>query len=159
MKVLCQFQKFCSFIKKNMNILSRTLVYFAVDNEMKLFFLTLFFFINKKNYITTPTNTAVQICIYICNFFLILSILLSPFYFFFLVFFFISNSKRVTMSMCMIKKSSTTNIKTYINYYFIFLVSYLLLVLLLSLLLVFSFFIIFFYIIDITYKYNKLLLI
>ena len=48
LKVLCQFQKFCSFIKKNMNILSRILVYFAVNNEMKLFFLTLFFFINKK---------------------------------------------------------------------------------------------------------------
>ena len=31
-----------------MNILSRILAYFAVDNEMKLFFLTLFFLINKK---------------------------------------------------------------------------------------------------------------
>ena len=40
-----------------MNILSRILPYFAVDNEMKLFFLLLFFFINKKTTsLLQPTN-------------------------------------------------------------------------------------------------------
>ena len=142
-----------------MNILSRILVYFAVDNEMKLFFLTLFFFINKKiTSLLQPTQLYKSVSISVIFSSFSLSRFL-PSIFFFLVFLFISNSKRVTMSMCMIKKSSTTNVKTYINYYFIFLVSYLLLVLLLSLLLVFSFFIIYFYILDITYKYNKLLLI
>ena len=40
-----------------MNIFSRILPYFAVDNEMKLFFLALFFFINKKTTsLLQPTN-------------------------------------------------------------------------------------------------------
>ena len=142
-----------------MNILSRILVYFAVDNEMKLFFLTLFFFINKKiTSLLQPTQLYKSVSISVIFSSFSLSRFL-PSIFFFLVFLFISNSKRVTMSMCMIKKSSTANVKTYINYYFIFLVSHLLQVLLLlSVLLVFSFFIIYFQIIDITYKYNKLLL-
>ena len=43
--------KFCSFIKKKKrkkNILSGSLAYFALNSGMKLFFLTLFFFISKK---------------------------------------------------------------------------------------------------------------
>ena len=39
-----------------MNILSKILAYFAIDNKMKLFFLTFFFFINQKNYIVVTTN-------------------------------------------------------------------------------------------------------
>ena len=125
---------------------------------MKLFFLALFFFINKK--ITSLLQLA---NLYKFVFIFVIFSSFSPSHFltsiFFLVFLFISNSKRVTMSMCMFKKSSTSNTKSYISYYFIFLVSHLFLVLLLSVLLVFSFFIIYFYIIGITYKYNKLLLI
>ena len=73
-----------------MNIFSRILPYLDVDNEMKLFFLALFFFINKKNYIIVTTNNFVQICIYICNF---SSFSLSRFLpsIFFLVFLSISN--------------------------------------------------------------------
>ena len=140
-----------------MNILSMILAYFAVDNKIKLFFLALFFFINTKiTSMLQPTYLYKFVSISVIFFSFSLSHFLPSI--FFLVFLFISNSKRVTMSMCMFKKSSTTNAKFYINYYFIFLVSHLLLVLLLSVLLVFSFFIIYFYIIDITYKYNKLLL-
>ena len=141
-----------------MNILSMILAYFAVDNKVKLFFFALFFFINKK---ITSLLQSTQLYKFVSISVIFSSFSLSHFLpsIFFLVFLFISNSKRVTMSMCMIKKSSTSNIKTYISYYFIFFVSHLLLVLLLSVLLVFSCFIIYFYIIDITYKYNKLLLI
>ena len=41
-------KNFANSLKKKKNILSRILAYFIVDNEMKLFFLALFFFINKK---------------------------------------------------------------------------------------------------------------
>ena len=141
-----------------MNILSRILAYFAIDNKMKLFFLALFFFINKKiASLLQPTHLYKSLSIFVIFSSFSLSCFLPSI--FFLVFLFISNSKGVTMSMCMVKKSSTSNTKSYISYYFIFLVSHLFLVLLLSVLLVFSFFIIYFYIIGITYKYNKLLLI
>ena len=116
LKVLCQSKNFAYsliyiYIYIYMNILSMILAYFVADNETKLFFLVLFFFINKKNYITVTTNTSLQICIYICIF---SSFSLSHFLpsIFFLVFLFISNSKRVTISMCMFKKSSTSNTKT-----------------------------------------------
>ena len=90
LKVLCQFQKFCSFIKKKyMNILSKILAYFAVDNEMK-FFLIL--------------SISLSSLYFFSQFFFPSSI--------------ISDSKRVTMSMCMVKKSSTSKAKTYISYYF-----------------------------------------
>ena len=91
LKVLCQFQKFCSFIKKFffLNILSKILAYFAFENEMKLFFLTLFFFINKKiTSLLQPTNLYKYVSIYVIFFsfslsrfsFLFFSLLLLFFY-------------------------------------------------------------------------------
>ena len=62
------------------------------------------------------------------------------------------NFKKITAWM--LNKSYISKVKIYINHYF-FLDSCLLLVLLLSVLL--FFFVIYFYLIDITYKYNKLL--
>ena len=127
LKVSCQFQKIFLFIKYiyiYMNILSMILAYFAIDNKIKLFFLALFFFINKKiTSMLQPTHLYKFVSISV----IFLSFSLSHFLpsIFFSVFLFISNSKRVTMSMCMVKKSSTSNAKTYINYYFIFLVSHL----------------------------------
>ena len=142
------FPKFCSFIKKNINILSRILAYLAVDNIMKLYFLVLFFFISKKiKSLLQPTNLYLHLLFF------------SSFSLSWLLPFVFSWFFWVIMSMCMVRKSSTTKEKTYFSYYFFFLSLHLLLVLLLSVLLVFLFFIIYFYIIDITYKYNKLLLI
>ena len=70
------FQIFAFSLKKKKKNLSWTLAYFAIDNEMKLFFLALFLFIsNKLHY-----HYNQQICI--CDSFLILSISLFPFYVF-----------------------------------------------------------------------------
>ena len=121
---------------------------------MKLFFPTLYFFISKKLHYRSNQ----LIYIYICDFFLhslflqsMFSYLLSLFdQVIFLTFISIcSNSKRVTM--CMVKKPYTSKAKICISLFY-FLVSHLLL---LGLLL--FFFIIYFYLINITYKYNKLL--
>ena len=60
----------------------RTLAYFVVDNEIKLFLPTLFFFINKSKKLHHLHNQSIHI--YICNSFLIHSIFLSLFYVFFL---------------------------------------------------------------------------
>ena len=66
-----------------------------------------------------------------------------------------SNSKRMTT--CVVKNPYILKAKSYISYYFFSLVSRLLPDILLGVLL--FFFIIYFYLIDITYDYNKLLLI
>ena len=115
-----------------------------------------------KNYTMVQTNWSIFISVI---FYFILSISLSPIYVF-LAFIFVwyfdqvfflafisicSNSKRVTI--CMVKKSYTSKAKIYISFFF--LSSHLLLVPFLGLLL--FFFIIYFYLINITYKYNKLL--
>ena len=55
--------------KKKINLLSRTLAYFAIDSGMELFFPALFFFINKKLH----HHYNQQIYIYIWDSFLILS--------------------------------------------------------------------------------------
>ena len=77
------------FSKKKLNILSKILAYFAFDNEMKLFFLTLFFFINKKiTSLLQPTNLYKYVSIYVIFFsfslsrfsFLFFSLLLLFFY-------------------------------------------------------------------------------
>ena len=78
------FQNFAHSLKKiYINIISGILPYFAVDSGMKLFFVTLLFFISKK---MTPllqsTNIYIYIYIYIYNSFFIFSILLSPFLYF-----------------------------------------------------------------------------
>ena len=98
-----------------------------------------------------------QMCIHIYNFFLILSISVSPIYFF-SKFFFLSPILREWLCLCVWLRSHPLQ-KQKLIFTIFFLVSHLLLVLLLSVLLVFFFFIIYFYIIDITDKYNKLLLI
>ena len=72
------FQIFAHLLKKEKHFFSRTLAYFSIDSRIKLFFPTLFFIINKK--VHHCYNQ--QICIYICDYFLILSIFLSPFYVF-----------------------------------------------------------------------------
>ena len=115
-----------------------------------------------KNYTMVQTNWSIFISVI---FYFILSISLSPIYVF-LAFIFVwyfdqvvflafisicSNSKRVTI--CMVKKLYTSKAKIYISFFF--LSSHLLLVPFLGLLL--FFFIIYFYLINITYKYNKLL--
>ena len=117
-----------------MNILSRILAYFAIDNKMKLFFLTLFFFINQKNYIVVTTNKFVQICIYICNF---SSFSLSRYHpsIFFLVFLSISNYLQFQESdYVYVYGYEVIHFKSKNLYQllFFFLVSHLLLVLLLS---------------------------
>ena len=111
-----------------MNILSKILAYFAVDNEMK--------------------------------FFLILSISLSSLYFFLSFSFYLQLSPipREWLCLCVWLRSHPLQ-KQKLIFTIFFLVSHLLLVLLLGVLLVFFLFIIYFYIIDIKYKYNKLLLI
>ena len=118
--------------------------------------------LSAKNYTMVQTNWSIFISVI---FYFILSISLSPIYVF-LAFIFVwyfdqvvflafisicSNSKRVTI--CMVKKSYTSKAKIYISFFF--LSSHLLLVPFLGLLL--FFFIIYFYLINITYKYNKLL--
>ena len=118
--------------------------------------------LSAKNYTMVQTNWSIFISVI---FYFILSISLSPIYVF-LAFIFVwyfdhvvflafisicSNSKRVTI--CMVKKLYTSKAKIYISFFF--LSSHLLLVPFLGLLL--FFFIIYFYLINITYKYNKLL--
>ena len=72
------FQIFAHSLKKKKKKNSKTLAYFSIDSRKKLFFPALFFFINKK--VHHCYNQ--QICIYICDSFLILSIFLFPFYVF-----------------------------------------------------------------------------
>ena len=118
--------------------------------------------LSAKNYTMVQTNWSIFISVI---FYFILSISLSPIYVF-LAFIFVwyfdhvvflafisicSNSKRLTI--CMVKKLYTSKAKIYISFFF--LSSHLLLVPFLGLLL--FFFIIYFYLINITYKYNKLL--
>ena len=118
--------------------------------------------LSAKNYTMVQTNWSIFISVI---FYFILSISLSPIYVF-LAFIFVwyfdqvvflafisicSNAKRVTI--CMVKKLYTSKAKIYISFFF--LSSHLLLVPFLGLLL--FFFIIYFYLINITYKYNKLL--
>ena len=67
------FQIFAYLLKKKKNLISRTVAYFAVDSEMKLFFPTLFFFISKKLHY----HYNQEISIYICDSPLILLISLS----------------------------------------------------------------------------------
>ena len=114
LKVLCQFQKFCSFIKKKyMNILSKILAYFAVDNEMKFFLIlsislsSLYFFLSFSFYLQ-----------------------LSPI-------------PREWLCLCVWLRSHPLQ-KQNLYLLFFFLVSHLLLVLLLGVLLVFFLFIIYF---------------
>ena len=103
-----------------MNILSMILAYFAVDNKIKLFFLALFFFINKKiTSMLQPTHLYKFVSISVIFFSFSLSHFLPSI--FFSVFLLITNSKRVTMSICMFKKSSISNAKNLYQLLFYFL--------------------------------------
>ena len=133
------------------------MAYFFVGSKMKLFSLH-FSSSLAKNYTIVPTNVFIFISVIISSFSLfshlyMFSELLSLFnQVVFLTFISVcSNSKRMTT--CMVKKSYTSKAKIYINFFS--LVSHLLAVLLLGLLL--FFFIIYFSLINITYKYKKLL--
>ena len=173
--------------KNKINLLSGTSVYFSVDSKMKLFFPVLFFLISKKLHYRSNHHIYIYICDYFLIFSISLSLFLRSLFFFSFYlclikqFTFISvcsNSKRVTT--CIVKKSYTSKVKIYISFFF--LVSHtpsptprFVIILLyphtytltlsynrISILYPkkkkkFFFFIIYFYLINITYKYNKLL--
>ena len=75
-------------------IFSRILAYFAVDNEMKLFFLALFFLINKKiTSLLQPTNLYKYVSIYVIFFSFSLSRFSFLFFSLLLLFFYIQFQK------------------------------------------------------------------